>query len=156
VTDQRKRVLFVCIGNMCRSQMAEAFARVYGSDILIPASAGVSPGYEVAEDTVRAMREKHIDLRDHFPKAIRHLGRAEFDIVVNMSGLAIAYETGGKVMQWRVDDPYTASYARHCEVRDDIERRVMELILQLRQESREARNQLQKPGAPSNRPPNNQ
>jgi len=126
--------------------MAEAFARVHGSDILIPASAGVSPGHDVPLDTVRVMREKHIDLRDHFPKAIRHLGRAEFDIVVNMSGLSIDYETSGKVLEWRVDDPYTASYARHCEVRDDIERRVMELILQLRQESRDARNKLQRPG----------
>ena len=82
----KKRVLFVCIGNSCRSQMAEGFARTYGDDVLIAASAGLAPAFSVAPDTQRAMLEKNIDLRDHFPKSIRHLGRSQFDLVVNMSG----------------------------------------------------------------------
>src|SRR5947209_2471045 len=81
----KKRVLFVCIGNACRSQMAEGFARTYGSDALVAASAGVAPAGAVARDTVRAMLEKNIDLREHFPKSIQHLDRARFDLVVNMS-----------------------------------------------------------------------
>src|SRR5262249_60504772 len=60
--DSRKRVLFLCIGNCCRSQMAEGFARTHGSDVLIAASAGIVPTAEVAQDTRRAMAEKHIDL----------------------------------------------------------------------------------------------
>jgi len=68
----KKRVLFVCVGNSCRSQMAEAFARLYGNDVIIAASAGISPAYSVAPDTMRAMREKNLDLRDHFPKSLRH------------------------------------------------------------------------------------
>ncbi len=86
MTDDRKRVLFVCIGNSCRSQMAEGFARAYGADVVIPASAGVAPALGVAPDTVRAMLERNIDIRDHFPKTIRQLGRARFDLAVNMSG----------------------------------------------------------------------
>ena len=76
----------MCIGNACRSQMAEGFARAYGADVDDPASAGLAPAMHVARDTKTAMAEKDIDIRDHFPKAIRHLGRAQFDLVVNMSG----------------------------------------------------------------------
>jgi arsenate reductase len=45
--NKRQRVLFVCVGNACRSQMAEAFARAYGSDVLVPASAGFIPAAKV-------------------------------------------------------------------------------------------------------------
>jgi len=58
-----KRVLFVCIGNACRSQMAEGFARAYGADVMIPASAGLAPAMNVARDTKTAMAEKDIDIR---------------------------------------------------------------------------------------------
>ena len=63
--------------------MAEAFARAYGGDVLTPASAGLCPAMSVARDTLRAMAERNLDLRDHFPKSLRHLGRAQFDIAVN-------------------------------------------------------------------------
>jgi len=127
-----KRVLFVCIGNSCRSQMAEAFARRYGSDVLIAASAGLSPAMDVARDTHRAMAEKGIDLRDHFPKALRQLGRASFDIVINMSGYAIPEPAGAEVRAWDVPDPIGMKFDDHCEVRDAIERLVMTLVLELR------------------------
>lgn len=129
-----KRVLFVCIGNSCRSQMAEAFARAYGSDVLVPASAGLAPANRVAPDTLEAMQEKGLDLRDHFPKAIRHLGRVEFDLVINMSGEALPDTVRCEVRSWTVDDPVCLSYEDHCAVRDEIERLVMNLILELRKE----------------------
>ena len=128
----KKRVLFVCIGNACRSQMAEGFARAYGSDVLIAASAGVSPASRVAPDTIRAMEEKNIDIRDHFPKSLRHLGRSDFDIVVNMSGFFLPEKVGGRTIDWEVADPVFLDYEEHCEVRDDIEQRVMKLVLELR------------------------
>jgi len=130
-----KRVLFVCIGNACRSQMAEGFARAYGSDVLIPASAGLGPAMSVARDTIAAMSEKGIDLRHHFPKAIRNLGRAKFDLVVNMSGSDIpeGEVPGAKIIEWDVPDPVFFQYEDHCEVRDQIETLVMQLLLELRQ-----------------------
>jgi len=128
----KKRVLFVCIGNACRSQMAEGFARAYGNDVLIAASAGISPAPGVAPDTIRAMEEKNIDIRDHFPKSLRHLGRADFDIVVNMSGFFLPDSIGGRVLDWEVADPVFMEYKEHCEIRDDIEQRVMKLVLELR------------------------
>jgi arsenate reductase (thioredoxin) len=129
-----KRVLFVCLGNACRSQMAEGFARSYGSDVMIPASAGISPGADVALDTMRAMSEKGIDLRDHFPKSIRNLGRSEFDLVINMSGFDLPDSVGAEVRSWDVPDPVFLRYSEHCEVRDAIEKLVMKLITELRRE----------------------
>jgi arsenate reductase len=112
--------------------MAEGFARAYGSDILVPASAGLGPATRVAPDTIEAMQEKGIDLRDHFPKSIKHLGRIEFDMVINMSGSAIPDTFRCEVRSWDVEDPIYLHYEDHCAVRDEIEKLVMNLILELR------------------------
>jgi arsenate reductase len=134
-----KRVLFVCMGNACRSQMAEAFARVYGQDALVAASAGLTPAMDVASDTVRAMAEKEIDLSGHFPKHIRHLGRSQFDLVVNMTGFPLPDDIGAPVEEWIVPDPVVMKYEEHCQVRDEIEQLVMNLIMKLRREQQAPR-----------------
>jgi arsenate reductase len=128
----KTRILFVCIGNACRSQMAEAFANAYGSDVLVAASAGVAPATAVHPVTMRAMEEKNINLKDQFPKGLRHLGRAQFDMVVNMSGSFLSNPPGGQVLDWDIDDPVFMDWEEHCQIRDEIERRVMSLILDLR------------------------
>ena len=128
----KTRVLFVCIGNACRSQMAEGFANTYGSDVLIAASAGVAPGAVLHPVTVRAMEEKNIDLKDHYTKALRHLTRAEFDLIVNMSGTFLPAPPDCRVVDWDIDDPVFMEYDEHCKIRDEIERRVMDLIIGLR------------------------
>ncbi|HUP02745.1 MAG TPA: hypothetical protein VMU19_02070 [Bryobacteraceae bacterium] len=129
---ERKRVLFVCIGNACRSQMAEAFARAYGGDVIIPASAGLAPAIRVASQTIEAMDEKNLDLRDHFPKSIPQLGRARFDLVVNMAGFPLPKPIEAPLREWKVPDPVGMSYKDHCKVRDEIEGLVMQLVLELR------------------------
>jgi arsenate reductase len=134
----KTRVLFVCIGNACRSQMAEAFARAYGSDVLIPASAGLGPAISVASDTIRAMAERNLDVRDHFPKSIRQLGRAQFDLAVNLSGSPLPDNVAPRVLEWDVEDPIGASYEEHCAVRDQVEHLVMNLILDLRRDRPES------------------
>ena len=131
----KMHVLFVCVGNACRSQMAEAFAATYGADVLVPASAGLMPASAVHPVTARAMHEKNIDLKDHFPKALRYLARAQFDLIVNMSGSYLPDPPSGKIVDWEVSDPVYMDYEDHCAVRDEIERRVMALILELRRES---------------------
>ena len=128
----KKRVLFVCIGNSCRSQMAEGFARTLGGDVMIPASAGLAPASAVAPDTLRAMDQKNIDLRDHFPKSLRQMARADFDLVINMTGSFLPKELKGRVIDWEVADPVFMEFAEHCEIRDAIEKLVMTLILELR------------------------
>ena len=128
----RQRVLFVCLGNACRSQMAECFATAFGGDVLIAASAGLTPAYDIPPDTQRAMEEKGLDLRYHFPKHVRNLSRAKFDVVVNMSGREVPVDFGVPVRIWDVEDPICLDFEGHCEVRDEIERRVKELIAELR------------------------
>src|ERR1051326_252788 len=100
-----QRVLFVCIGNSCRSQMAEGFARAYGSDVLVPASAGIAPALTIAGDTRRCMQEKNISLNDHFPKSIQQLASVKFDLVINMSGVELPDIFGGSEITWKVRDP---------------------------------------------------
>jgi len=117
--------------------MAEAFARAYGSDVIIPASAGIAPAFSIAPDTMRAMHEKNLDLRDHFPKSIRQLGRSQFEIVVNMSGVGIPTVPGARLREWDVEDPIDLHYEDHRAVRDSIERLVMSLILELRREQQQ-------------------
>jgi len=112
--------------------MAEAFATAYGSDVLVAGSAGVAPATAVHRMTARAMEEKNIDLKDHFPKALRHLGRAQFDLIVNMSGSFLPNPPAGRVIDWDIDDPVFMDWDEHCGIRDEIERRVMALILDLR------------------------
>lgn len=128
-----QRVLFVCVGNACRSQMAEGFARTYGSDVLVAASAGLAPAMRVAPHTIEAMAEKGIDIRDHFPKAVRHLGRVQFDLAINMSGSPLPETVSCEARAWDVEDPVSLHYDDHCEIRDQIEKLVMNLILELRQ-----------------------
>ena|SRR5215831_10035644 len=130
------QVLFVCVGNSCRSQMAEAFARTYGSDVLLAASAGIAPALTVAADTKRAMADKNIALDDQFPKSIQQLKAARFDLVINMSGVELPLLGQAPVRTWKVNDPIGTKYTMHCEIRDQIEKLVMDLILELRRASR--------------------
>jgi len=135
----KTRVLFVCLGNSCRSQMAEGFARAYGPDVLEPFSAGLAPAHIVAPDTIRAMDEKNIDIRAQFPKSPNELGNILFDIVVNMSGFPLPPGLAGGARNWDVPDPIGEDEETHARVRDQIEMLVMNLILELRRSSSRTR-----------------
>ena len=130
------RVLFMCLGNACRSQMAEGFARAYGSDIVTSMSAGLTPAMAVPADTMRAMEEKSIDISRHFPKSWRHLVGMDFDLVINLSGCELPAEIGAPVRVWKVADPYLSEFSQYCKVRDQIENLVMGLIIELRRTRR--------------------
>jgi arsenate reductase len=134
------RVLFVCIGNACRSQMAEAFARTHGKDVLIAKSAGMRPCEMVAPMTSQLMFEKKISLEACVPKGLDRTG-TEFDLILNMSGMPLPPGIRAPVRQWNVEDPIWFTEERHREVRDQIEALVMELIGEMRhkRDSRSAR-----------------
>lgn len=125
------RLLFVCIGNACRSQMAEAFARAYGTDVLVAKSAGLHPAAMLSPVTARLMFEKNINLEGSVPKGLDETGTS-FDLIVNMSGQPLPESTASPVRKWDVEDPIGLSEARHREVRDRIESLVQNLILELR------------------------
>ena len=83
------KVLFVCIGNAHRSQMAEGFARTYGSDVLEADSAGLSPVSGIPEVTHKVMGEKGISLEEQFPKAVHEVRLHDVDLIVNMTGVPL-------------------------------------------------------------------
>jgi arsenate reductase (thioredoxin) len=126
-----RRVLFVCIGNSCRSQMAEAFARHYGSDVLEAASAGMYPALMVAPLTGQVLKERNIGIEGHFPKDLSAVLHQPFDLVVNMSGLPLEVP-GADRIEWMVRDPIGQPEEVFRSVADQIESMVMRLILNLR------------------------
>jgi arsenate reductase len=128
------RVLFVCLGNAYRSQMAEGFANRLGRDVLAAESAGLTPVDRVPETTLNVMREKGIDISAQFPKAAGEMDLRSYDLVVNMAGLAIPGVPPASARTWIVPDPVGASERVAREVRDEIESLVMGLILELRKQ----------------------
>lgn len=127
----KKRVLFVCIGNSCRSQMAEAFARAYGGDIMEVHSAGVSPATYIAPLTKRTLSELNLSIDGHFPKGMDLMRSQHFDVVINMSGVPLGLP-GAHVIEWAVPDPIGQTESYYRTVATQIEGLVMRLIIELR------------------------
>ncbi len=127
----KKRVLFVCIGNSCRSQMAEAFARAYGSDAVIASSAGLNPASTISPLTRQVLLEKRIPIDDQFPKGMEMAAREPFDIIVNMSGLPVTIKSA-RALIWQVQDPIGYDEAVFRRVAGQVEELVMRLIIELR------------------------
>lgn len=125
------RVLFVCLGNAIRSQMAEGFARRYGQDVMIARSAGLTPASRVMPLTRKVMEEKNIDLEDAYPKPIADHGSEPFDLVVNISGIPLPV-VQAPVREWTVKDPMGGREEAYRRAAGQIERLVMDLILELR------------------------
>jgi protein-tyrosine-phosphatase len=115
--------------------MAEGFARTYGSDVLEPASAGLVGGWSIPASTHQVMQEKNIGLAGQFPKRLDDLSRKEYDVIVNMSGYPLPGDLQGTVEDWEVADPMGCDAEEFRESRDDIENRVMRLILKMRLEA---------------------
>ncbi len=128
-----KNVLFVCLGNSCRSQLAEGFARHYGAGIINVASAGLSSTNTVARETIDVMLERGLDISDHFPKDFEPGLAAKYDIIVNISGFILPPVEGPLILEWDVRDPYGSELKFHRQIRDQIEARVKALIADIQE-----------------------
>lgn len=126
------KVLFLCIGNSCRSQMAEGFARKYGADVMDVASAGLSPISYVDPLTVKTMKEWGIDISAQYPKAMADAANQPWDLIVNMSGLPMPGGYPGQVLNWNVRDPFRLSEPVFQDVARQVEGLVQGLVLTLR------------------------
>jgi arsenate reductase (thioredoxin) len=131
-----KRVHFVCIGNTCRSPMAEAFANHYGSDVLVASSSGIAPVQSIVRNTVVAMSEMGVDVSGHRPRLYDPSEAAGCDIVVNMSGFGLPGPRPKDLVEWQVNDPMGSTLDTFRMVRGDLEQRVMRLILELRRRAK--------------------
>ena len=126
------RLLFLCVENSCRSQMAEAFARIHGAGRCEPRSAGSRPSGEVHPEAVRAMRELGYDLGAHRSESVDDLPDLLFDVVVTMGcGDACPTVRAKRRLDWQIPDPKHMGVAEFREVRDRIGGAVRALLEQL-------------------------
>ncbi len=129
---ERPAVLFLCVHNAGRSQMAAAFLRHLAGDAVDVFSGGSDPGNEVNAAAIEAMREVGIDISDEFPKPwADEIARAA-DVIVTMGcGDACPVFPGKRYEDWDLDDPAGQSVEFVRGVRDDIRRRVEALVASL-------------------------
>jgi protein-tyrosine-phosphatase len=128
------KILFVCVGNSCRSQMAEAWANHFGKGRVQAASAGSHPLGEITKDTYTVMSEKGISLDGQWSKRLRDVPVAEMDVVVGMGcevECPLPEGFKGRVVEWNVPDPYGRGIEAFRNVRDMIERQVLGLLADL-------------------------
>jgi protein-tyrosine-phosphatase len=127
-----KVILFVCVENSNRSQMAEAFARMHGSPLVQPFSAGSRPSGSVNPRAVESMREVGYDLTTHKSKSLDAFNGLEVDTAVTMGcGDACPMVRAKRREEWQIPDPKEMSPEQFREVRDLIERKVRELLATL-------------------------
>jgi len=125
-------ILFVCIENSNRSQMAEAFARMHGGRGVDAHSAGSRPSGKVNPKAVAAMQELGYDLSAHRSKTIAELPALEFDAVVTMGCGDACPNVRGRVHEdWQIPDPRDLPPEQFRQVRDLIEDKVKDLLARL-------------------------
>jgi arsenate reductase (thioredoxin) len=126
----RKKILFLCRENACRSQMAWGFTRLLAGDRIEAISAGDTPAAEVNTDMVAVMAERGIDMGFVFPRSVTDaMKEADPDVVVSMGCMdACPAVPGAEIADWGLADPKGRPIAFMRETRDEIERRVAALI----------------------------
>lgn len=131
---RRLKVLFLCVANSVRSQMAEAFARAYGGDFLDSASAGVACSVTIDPMARQVMRERSLSLDSQFSKGLDEVDLGDFDLVINMSGLPLPSSVKAQVRAWSVADPVGGKEKDYRRAAANIEELVIRLIQELRQQ----------------------
>jgi protein-tyrosine-phosphatase len=127
-----KRVVFVCVENSNRSQMAEAFARIHGGGTVEAFSAGSRPSGKINPKAVEAMKQVGYDLTTHTSKGLDEFNGKEFDAAVTMGcGDECPLVLAKKRVDWQIPDPKEMPPDQFREVRNLIERKVKELLASL-------------------------
>jgi protein-tyrosine-phosphatase len=125
-------VIFVCVHNAGRSQMSAGWARHLGGDRLLVFSGGSAPGEAVNPRAVTAMAEVGIDISGAIPLSFTDEIVQASDVVVTMGcGDACPYFPNKRYLDWELSDPHAASLDEVREVRDEIERRVRQLLVEM-------------------------
>jgi len=127
-----KRVLFVCVENSNRSQMAQAFARIHGGDTVEAFSAGSRPSGRINPKAIEAMRELGYDLSAHSSKSLDDIPEGSYDAAITMGCGDACPNVAARIHEdWQIPDPREMPPEQFREVRDLIERKVKELLHRL-------------------------
>ncbi len=132
MTDQKPSVLFVCVHNAGRSQMAAGYLRELAGDRVEVRSAGSMPADQINPVAVEAMREVGIDITAEQPKVLTTEAVQDSDVVITMGcGDACPFFPGKRYEDWKLDDPAGQGIDAVRPIRDDIKARVETLLTEL-------------------------
>lgn len=127
-----KKVIFVCIENSNRSQMAQAFALMHGAGMIEAFSAGSKPSGRVNPKAVEAMKELGYDLTSHESKGLDEFNGMDVDVAVTMGcGDECPLVVAKQRIEWQIPDPRDMTPDQFRGVRDLIESKVKNLIVSL-------------------------
>jgi len=128
-----KKVLFVCVENSCRSQMAEAFAKILGKGVIESYSSGSRPSGKVNVKAIASMKDVGYDLSSHSSKSLHEIPPITFDCVVTMGcGDQCANVHAKKREDWKIADPKHMEMGQFNEVRDSVKEKVIRLVEELK------------------------
>lgn len=128
----KKKILFVCVENSCRSQMAEGLARQMGRDAVEVFSAGSRPSRKVNSDAVRVMREIGIDIAAYQPKSVENFKAQHFDYVISMGcGEQCPFVLTGTPIEWAVEDPKGKDLNFFRKTRDKIYEKLLDFLKEI-------------------------
>ncbi|MBL7888058.1 MAG: arsenate reductase ArsC [Bacteroidia bacterium] len=124
-----KKILFVCVENSNRSQMAEAFAKIHGAGKVEAYSSGSRPSGIINPKAIAAMKELGYDLSKHDSKSLDEIPKIHYDYAITMGcGDECPFVIADHRMDWQLPDPKHMEPAAFNKVRDEIEQRVLDLI----------------------------
>lgn len=127
-----KRLLFVCVENSCRSQMAEGFAKLHAGDGVEIFSAGSKPSGQVNPKAVKAMNDIGYDLGAHASIGLDDIPQGPYDAVVSMGcGDACPHIPAKRRLDWNIPDPKHMDEEEFAQIRDLISIQVRDLLLTL-------------------------
>jgi arsenate reductase len=125
----KKRLLFVCVENSNRSQMAEAFARIHGGDEVEAYSAGSRPSGVVNPKAIASMAELGYDLSQHASKSLDEIPDGEYDFVATMGcGDACPFVRARQRADWQIPDPKNLDPDEFRKIRDLISAKVKTVL----------------------------
>lgn len=124
----RVSIGFVCIGNSCRSQMAEGFAKYYRDKSLEVYSAGTHPASMTSKDAVLVMKEEGIDISRQYPKGLSDIPQ-ELDILITMGcGIECPFLPAHHREDWSIEDPVGLPLEEFRKIRDIIGKKIQKIL----------------------------
>lgn len=127
-----KNILFVCIENSNRSQMAQAFAHIYGKDKVVAHSSGSRPSGKINPKAIAAMQELGYDLSTHNSKSLDEIPQVEYEYAITMGcGDECPLVNAKHREDWQLPDPRNMEPEEFNKVRDEIRDRVLQLLEQI-------------------------
>lgn len=129
----KPKVLFVCIGNSCRSQMAEGFSRSMAGDKIEVYSAGTSPSGTVSLSALEIMNEIGINISKQFSKGLAQIPQEKYDAIVTMGcGDACPQLPAEERFDWQIPDPVGKDHETFRNVRNQIQNEVKALLKKIK------------------------